>query len=422
MVELQILCRVLKDKSLSILSLNGITEDYFVTYTDEYSFIAEHFRDFGNVPDKETFLAKFPSFTPVDVNESNKYLVDTFNEEHLYAVTVPVLNMIAELMQTDARSAVEYLQSQLPTLAQNNFVIGTDIIADAAIRLQTWKERCANPTHFCIPTGFAELDEILGGWQRGEEFAVIFARTGQGKTWILLKSLEHAHKMGYRVGIVEPEMSATKTGYRFDTLHCNVSNTSLNRGEELNEYEDYIESLTHGTVPFIVASPKEFKRKVTVSKLRSFVESAKLDMLAIDGISYLDDERKQRGDSRTTALTNVSEDLMELSIELGIPIIVVCQSNREGAKDDDAPDLENIRDSDGIAYNASTVIAVKQKGPGVELFNRKNRYGRTGDKLTYLWDIDTGVFKYIPNDDASHDDSQQIAAAKQSYDKGTEVF
>jgi len=113
---------------------------------------------------------------------------------------------------------------------------------------------------------------------------------------------------------------------------------------------------------------------------------------------------------------------MDLSIELGIPIIVVCQSNREGAKEDDAPDLENIRDSDGIAYNASIVIAARQKGPGIELTIRKNRNGKSGDKLIYLWDIDKGVFKYIPNEEEERDNSEDIKKAKEDFQDGSEVF
>ena len=361
MVELQILSRVLKSKNASILTLNGITDDYFITYQEEYSYIMNHLKTYGNVPDKETFLSKFPNFAIVDVTETDAYLIETFNEEHLYSLTVPVINKLAEIIQSDSRAAVEYLQSQLPLLSQSNVVIGKDIISAASERLDEWKARRANKDKFCIPTGFKELDEITGGWQRGEEFAVIFARTGQGKSWVLIKTLEHAWKLGMRVGLVEPEMSATKTGYRFDTLSANMSNTSLVRGEYIPEYEHYIEELVKKDTPFFVTTPKDFRRNITVAKLKSFIESNKLDILGIDGISYLKDERKQHGDNRTTALTNISEDLMDLSIELKIPIIVVCQSNREGAKEDDAPDLENIRDSDGIAYNASVIEALKER-------------------------------------------------------------
>jgi replicative DNA helicase len=422
MVELQILSKVLKEGNASILTLNGITEDYFITYPDEYAFIMNHLREYGNVPDKETFLSKFPNFTIVDVTESDRYLIEAFNEEHLYSLMVPIINKLADIIQTDSRAAAEYLQSQLPYLMQNNVVLGVDIISRAKERFREWQERKENKDKFCIPTGFKELDEIIGGWQRGEEFAVIFARTGQGKSWILIKTLEHAWKMGKRVGLIEPEMSATKTGYRFDTLYGNVSHSALIRGEDEPNYEKYIENLTKNEIPFFVASPKEFRRNITVSKLRAFVESNRLDILGIDGISYLADERKQKGDNRTTSLTNISEDLIDLSIQLGIPIIVVCQSNREGVKEDDAPDLENIRDSDGIAYNASIVIAVRQKGPGIELSIRKNRNGKSGDKLIYLWDIDKGVFKYIPNEEEERDNSEDIKRVKEDFQDGSEVF
>ena len=434
MVELQILSRVLKDKNLSLLTLNNITDDYFITYQSEYEFIRDHVHKYGNVPDKETFLAKFPEFTIVEVAETDKYLIDTFNEEHLYAKAVPVVNKIAELMQTDANAAIEYLGSQLENLKVRSAVMGTDIISQARKRYEEYEEMRANPERFQISTGFHQLDNIIGGWRRGEELVVMFARTGQGKSWLLIKSLQHAWRMGYRVGLIEPEMSDVKTGYRFDTLYGHLSNRSMVRGEDLPEYGAYISDLEKSQTPFFVVSPKEFNRRITVSKLRSFIETNKIDILGIDGISYLTDERMRRGDNRTTQLTNISEDLMDLSIDLKVPIIVVAQSNREGAKEDSAPGLENIRDSDGIAYNCSVAISARQKDSKMELNVQKNRNGVTGDKLSYLWDIDTGNFTFVENEDdearpsrqsASSDDNDTPPWSNQSapeYRDGTEVF
>lgn len=432
MVEMQVISRVLKDKNLSLLTLNNITDDYFITYQSEYEFIKNHVQNYGNVPDKETFLAKFPDFTIVEVSESDKYLIDTFNEEHLYAKAVPVVNKIAELMQTDSNAAIEYLNSQLDSLKVRSAVMGTDIISQARKRYEEYEEMKANPEKFQISSGFDQLDRIIGGWRRGEELVVIFARTGQGKSWILIKSLQHAWRQGYRVGLIEPEMSDVKTGYRFDTLYGHLSNRSMVRGEELPGYGEYIDTLEKQETPFFVVSPKEFNRRITVSKLRSFVETNNIDILGIDGISYLTDERMKRGDNRTTQLTNISEDLMDLSIELKVPIIVIAQSNREGANEDSAPGLENIRDSDGIAYNCSIAISARQKDEKMELNVRKNRNGVTGDKISYLWDIDTGKFVFVENEDdenqapaRSTDDDSYTPWSSQSapeYVDGTEVF
>lgn len=434
MVELQVLSKILKERNMSFLTLNNITDDYFVTYSSEYEFIRDHVQKYGNVPDKETFMSKFPDFTIVEVAETDKYLVDTFNEEHLYAKAVPVVTKIAELMQTNSVDAVEYLRSQLDNLVIRSSVMGTDIVSSAKKRYNEWVERKNNPEKFQIDTGFDELDDLIGGWQRGEELVVIFARTGQGKSWLLIKSLQHAWRLGYRVGLIEPEMSDSKTGYRFDTLYGHISNRALTRGTEIDKYEEYISELEKRTNPFFVVNPREFNRKITVSKLKSFVETNKLDILGIDGISYLSDERAKRGDSITTQLTNISEDLMDMSIELGIPILVVAQSNREGAKNDTGPGLENIRDSDGIAFNASVALGMRQKDSNAEISVEKNRNGVTGSKLRYLWDIDKGEFTYVENDEDAHEHPKKNTQDKSEdsppwdtgkkigYDNGTEVF
>lgn len=201
-------------------------------------------------------------------------------------------------------------------------------------------------------------------------------------------------------------MSASSIGFRFDTLFHNVSNKSLMWGKgdsNDNEYKDYIDDLKSHTNKFVVATPKDFGRRITVSKLRNWVRQYKLDMLAIDGITYISDERGSNRDNKTTTLTNISEDLMELSVELGIPILVVVQSNRTGVaegEDDGTPELESIRDSDGIAHNASKVLSIRQKKNGVlEIGVKKQRNGPVGGRLNYTWDIDTGNFTYIPSND-----------------------
>ena len=417
MTELQVISRVLNQQSSAIIENNNITDDYFITYPEEYQYIKQHKEQFGNIPDKETFLARFPNFQIIDVQETDDYLIDTFNEEHLYSLTVPIINKTAELVQTDARMAMEYLQAELPKLLMNNTrKIGNDIIKNSKERLEEYENKKINQDKFFIPTGFRELDNIIGGLSCSEELVVIFARTGVGKSWVLIKILQNAWLEGNRVALLEPEMSATKTGYRFDTLNRNFSNMKLLRGVDEDGYESYIGELEKNDTPFYILHPKDFARKVSVSKLKNFCKSNHIDILGIDGISYLYDERKDKGDNRSTMLTNISEDLMDLSIELGIPVLVVCQSNREGAKEEDSPNIENIRDSDGIAYNASLIISAKQKEEGLQLSIKKNRNGKNGDNLIYTWDIDRGTFNYLP----SHREvSPQV---EKEYTDGTEVF
>ena len=400
MVSLQILNKIISTKDISIIIDNNLTIDYFLEYEDEYSFIKEHFDNYKNVPDTETFINKFPDFELLEVNESDRYLVDAIREEYLYSKSVPVIKKAAELLKSDSNEASRYLQSELVNLTPNYTTPYVDIIHSNS-RVEMFEDKSNNKDKWFIPTGFEELDDIIYGWQCGEEFVVIFARTGIGKSWVLVKTVQHAWEIGKNVGYISPEMSADKIGYRFDTLNNHFSNMALVRGDKskvsIDEYRQYNEKLAEHNNRILVSTPMDFNKQVTVGKLRTFVQANNLDMLAIDGITYMTDERYKRGDNKTTSLTNISEDLMALSCELKIPILVVVQSNR-GGTEKDTPDLEDIRDSDGIAHNATKVISLNQKEEALVMKIKKNRDGKIGDKLTYLWDIDLGEFTWMPGD------------------------
>lgn len=413
MVQLQLLNKVLASKDISILIDNNITKEYFTEYSDEFNFIYDHYINYKQVPDIETFVSNFPKFSVLDVKESDLYLINTVREEYLYSKSVPVIKKAAELLKSDANEASRYLQTELVNLTPNYTTPFIDIIHSRS-RFDIFKDKLAHKDDWFIPTGFPELDDIIGGWQRGEELIVLFARTGNGKSWVAVKMMQHAWQIGKRVGYISPEMSADKIGYRFDTLNHNFSNKALIRANEnevtSDEYEEYITELAKSDSVFLVSTPLDFNKQITVSKLKTFVTQNKLDILAIDGITYMTDERYKKGDNKTITLTNISEDLMGLSCELKIPILVVVQSNRGGIKEDAnaTPSLEDIRDSDGISHNATKVISLKQKGEdGLIMEIKKHRDGQFGGKLTYLWDIDRGKFQWLASGDDFANEEQK---------------
>lgn len=410
MIALQIISKILATQDLSIIQDNLLTEEYFPEYEEEYKFILQHFDKYGNVPDKATFLSQFPDLELVEVTESDKYLIDGIREQYLYEKSVPVVKQVAKLLKTDANAAAEYMINAVKSLQPNYDLSGIDIIQAADERYNQFMDRKEKQDNWFFTTGFPELDDLIHGIQRGEEYIVIVARTNEGKSWVLEKICTHVWEIGYNVGYISPEMGANSIGYRFDTLHKNISNKGLVWGKEEvkeEEYADYIEELKKRQNKFVVSTPKDFDKKITVTKLRNWIIQNNIDLVAVDGITYMSDERYQRGDNKTTSLTNISEDLMELSIEMNVPILVVVQANRGGVPtgedDDSVPELENIRDSDGIAHNASKVLSIRQlKNQILVMQIKKQRFGAVGGKLTYNWDIDTGNFTYL----ASYEDAK----------------
>ena len=432
-VVLQILSRVLETGEYEFFENNLITKEDFegTGYEEEFEFITNHYKKYGNVPDKATFLAKFPEEELVQVEESDKYLVDTLREDVLYRKAVPYVQRVAELLQTNSNEAVDYMLYAMKQLQPNYDLGGVDLISQGKQRLDHFKDKVNKQDDWYFTTGFPELDEVIHGIQRGEELMVLFARTNQGKSWVLEKIMTHIWELGFNVGYVSPEMSADSIGYRFDTLTKNFSNKGLMWGSDdinIEEYEKHIDSLKTHQNTFICSTPMDFDRKITVSKLRRWVQKNKLDAIAIDGITYMTDERAKRGDNKTTSLTNISEDLMLLSVELGIPVLLVVQANRTGVVDGDTggtPELESIRDSDGISHNASKVLSIRQDKDGMlEMGIKKSRFGRVGATLQWHWNINNGIFDFVPSydDPQSEERTEKQIRHERKHIEKTDVF
>lgn len=227
MVVLQSINKILKTGNFDLVLNNNLSKEMFLQYEDEFEYIDNFYKQYGKVPDKETFLNQFPDFNLIEVTESDKYLIDKINEEYLYFKTVPVVQQVAEKLKSNSDEAVEYLLQEIPKLTSLQRTEGIDIIQNAEKRYNEYQEKLKGKDEQYITTGFEELDTIFKGFNRGEELVVLFARIGQGKSWILNKMLAHSWQIGYNVGLISPEMSATKIGYRFDTLVNHFSNKNL---------------------------------------------------------------------------------------------------------------------------------------------------------------------------------------------------
>jgi replicative DNA helicase len=275
MVTLQIISKILQTADNSIIADNLLTEEYFVGYENEYNFIQDHVKQYGNVPDKATFLAEFPQLELVEVTESDRHLVDTVREEYLYYKSVPVIQEAAKLLQNDSNAAAEYLLNAMKTLQPNYALGGVDIVADANTRFNQFVERKDHQKEWFFTCGFQELDDLIHGIQRKDELFVIFARTNQGKSWILEKMCVHVWQTGFNVGYISPEMSASSIGYRFDTLHSHYSNSGLMWGKDdidQDDYEAYIQGLRQSENKFVVSTPLDFDKKITVTKIKNWIK------------------------------------------------------------------------------------------------------------------------------------------------------
>lgn len=408
MVQLQALNYILDTKDVDFLETYDAK--YYFNYKDEYEFILNHYRQYRKIPDTMTVKGQFSKFSIVKVSESRDWLCHKLFEEYVYnRLATDVFNndgQIIKSMSVDAVQAKKKLENLLADLNEPIRSYGVNIVTSAADRYDHLLDKINNPDSYRFSTGLNELDMSIGGLYRGAELLVIFARTNNGKSWIAEKLAVSVWADGNNVGFFSPEMDADLVGYRFDTLFKNFNNNGIQGNDtefDTGKYKNYINSLQKNKNVFSVTTPFDFAKNPTVSALRDWVTKLDLKMIVIDGLTYLKNERATSNQSETVRLGEISEDLLLLSNELKIPVVLVHQANRTGARDKDgdvnkeAPELDSLRASDAIAHIATRVISLVKSGNTMTLYINKNRYGQVGQKLIYNYEVNEGRFTYVDN-------------------------
>lgn len=398
-VQLQFLNYLLQTGDSSLLMVNSLDESYFSDFKDEYNFIREHLSTYGQIPDKFTFANKFDTFDWIEVAENPNYLIDELYRDRNKRALAQIFNGVRDRINSgDVEGAMALFTTSSQEIVSSTHIDCVDIIRDQS-RYDAYIERTQDFSKFYVKTGFTELDELIGGWDRLEELATIVARPGVGKSWVLLKCAIAAAEQGLNVGLYSGEMSELKVGYRFDTLAGHISNSGIIHGNAdlMNVYKSFLEKIQSQISGSLkVITPKMIKHSATVNDLEAFIEKEKLDILFIDQHSLMEDQRKAK--DPVTRAANISKDLKNLQVLKRIPIIAVSQQNRSLLAEGSGPDVSNIAQADRIGQDSTVVVFLEQKDHVLTMHLSKARDAGAGAKLKYAIDLDKGVFQFIPTE------------------------
>lgn len=422
MIQLQVLNDILERKDSSVIIMNNLSQEYFSDFPNEFNFIKRHIENYGNVPDKISFLDKFPDFEIIDVNENQSFLMEELSKDFKTRFLAKTFNSVRELLQNGkTEEAMQLYMTAKDNAASLISIQSVDILKDKT-RYEAYVEKCKDFSKYYVKTGFNELDALIGGWDRLEELATISARPGVGKSWILLVVAKAAAEQGLRVGIYSGEMSEQKVGYRFDTLTGHLSNSSLMRGNEdiQAQYKQYIDTLDSRFTGCVkVLTPTMINGPATVTALRAFIEKENLDILCVDQHSLLEDDRKAK--NPVERASNISKDLKNLQVMKKIPIIAVSQQNR--ASTENGITTANIAQSDRISQDSTILLFIEQKDSVMTLNLVKARDAVNNKKLHYVVDFDKGIFQFLPEEELN---SQECEDLKNEYEytqpTGVNVF
>lgn len=411
MIQEQVLNKILLTGDASIITLNNLTQDYFSDYKDEFLFIKNHLNKYSKVPDMETFLAMFPDFMLIKVQEPTNYLLEELMKDKNKRFLAENYSKVRQLiMDNKVEDALQILKQASEQSSSFVSLQAVDIIEDTS-RFDNYLDKIDNYNKYFVKTGFDELDKIIGGWDVNEDLVTIVARNGVGKSWILDKCAAEAARQGKIVGIYSGEMSEDSVGYRMDSILGHISNGALVHGSASvkNQYKNYLEDLKENVPGHIyVLTPKQINGMAGVSALRAFVEKYNLDILFVDQHSLLDDDRKAKNPVEKAA--NISTDLKLLQTTKRIPVIAVSQQNREKLDEGKSFDTTQIAQSDKIGQDSSVVIFLERKDDLMKLHLVKSRQSGSGGVLTYKIDLNMGSWTYVVDENSPEATSNDVSS------------
>jgi replicative DNA helicase len=210
---------------------------------------------------------------------------------------------------------------------------------------------------FSVPSGFYELDEMLGGFQKSD-LIIIAARPSMGKTALALTLARNAavdNKIP--IGIFSLEMSTMQLVIRMlcaeGRLNAHLVRTGKLPTEEGVKLSKNAHKLIEAPI-YVDDAPAQTVLEIRAKARRLKVEK-NIGMIIIDYLQLM--QGPSNSESREREISYISRSLKSLAKELNIPVIALAQLNRAvEARSDRRPQLSDLRESGSIEQDADVVI------------------------------------------------------------------
>ncbi len=330
------------------------------------------------------------------------------------------LMVAAETIRQMAAEGKQPIEDILDQAEQRIFRIGQarvdndltpiqDIMLDVLDQMKENREN--QKTTRGLPTGFAQLDRLLGGLNKSD-LLVLAARPGMGKTsFALTMALNAATRLESKVGIFSLEMGKDQVAQRLLAMESDLNLHRLRIGELGNVQWDRLELASEhvsGSKLYLDDTPGSSVSDIR-GKSRRLHAKVNLDLLIVDYMQLMSgaDSRPngRYGENRQQEITYISSSLKNLARELDIPVVALSQLSRAvESRQDKRPLLQDLRESGSIEQDADVVMFLyrddyydeESLDQGLaELIVAKHRNGALG-KVKFHFKKETTSFVELP--------------------------
>ena len=253
-----------------------------------------------------------------------------------------------------------------------------------------------------LPTGFTDLDLMLGGLRNGD-FCILAARPSMGKSALALDIAKHAQKsmteQADRVVFFSLEMPDKSLGNRGYTSEFLIDNDRFAVGANDAAWQETLRGVAENRADYESGAGRLIIRDETgqtVEKMSAFLhglqgQGIRPRFIVVDYLQLI----VSKGQDRVREVGNISRGLKQMAKDWDCPVLALSQLSRgpEG-RADHRPILSDLRDSGDIEQDADVILFLyrdeyyypdTEKKNTAELNIAKQRNGPTGTiALTWM--------------------------------------
>ncbi|MBK5229906.1 MAG: replicative DNA helicase, partial [Thermoleophilia bacterium] len=268
--------------------------------------------------------------------------------------------------ESDPKELLERAQQRVFEVAQGNqsgdFRSIGDVLHDELEKLE--KQSLDGAALTGTPSGFRDLDELTGGFQKGN-LIIIAARPSMGKSALVTNIAENASLGGHPVALFSLEMSQTELAQRFVASQAKIDGDALRKGkvkkdrwpavlraaQELSEAPLWIDDSSDINILELRAKARRLHGKAMAQN------GVGLGLVIVDYLQLLRANDSREG--RVEQVSQMSRGLKVLARELDIPVIAVSQLSRAvESRNPPRPQLSDLRESGQIEQDADLVAFI----------------------------------------------------------------
>lgn len=256
---------------------------------------------------------------------------------------------------TKSSEVVHIVESGMMALNNRKPKEGPQLIRHAIPETYRNIEAMATGKLLGLSTGYRDLDLRLGGLE--PKMYVIAGIPGSGKTVLAMNIGWNIAKEGIPVAVFSMEMGRADLTMRILVGEARVDSGLLRSGRLPQRDYPKLANVTGAisAAPLFIDENSSQTPASIRSKMRRLIAENGVRLMVCDYFQLMTDDKKHK--SRYDELTQVSISMTKMTKDLGVPLIMCAQLDKESAKGG-VPTLGNLKETGQLGQDASSVLII----------------------------------------------------------------